>query len=206
MSKLPQTFSTRRIEALSDSIFAFAMTLLVVDLVAPHLGAGTNKALADALKEALPLLLTFVISFLLLGSMWSVHARQFEFIKRADRRLVFINNLRLMAVVLVPFSTSLLNDYPDITLGAIWLPLNFAIITAITSYEWWYATTKRNYSEGLTREEINVANRRNLATILLSVVITVMTTVLHSYAMLLFFCVPLVMRIAEKGTSQEAGL
>ena len=119
-NKDPQRFSTRRLEALTDGVFAIAMTLLVLDLKVENLGeAATNQQLWEALAGMQSNLISFIVSFLLLGSMWAVHVRQFEYIKQADRRFTMINTLRLLAVVFMPFTTSLAGAYPNIVLGRV---------------------------------------------------------------------------------------
>lgn len=64
-------YSTRRIEALSDGVFSIAMTLLVLDLSVASLGdITTNQQLLSALNSELSTnFVSFIISFLLLGSM-----------------------------------------------------------------------------------------------------------------------------------------
>ena len=112
------TFSTRRLEALTDGVFAIAMTLLVLDLTTSELGDLHSSAdLWNALLQESSGFISFGVSFLLLGSLWAVHTRQFEFIKSADRRMLFINNLRLFTVVLVPLTTSLSASYDSLALG-----------------------------------------------------------------------------------------
>ena len=64
--------SLERLSALSDGVFAVAMTLLVLDLKAPALGAhGSGHALAhDLLHNVAPRLLPYAMSFLTLGIFW----------------------------------------------------------------------------------------------------------------------------------------
>lgn len=90
----------------SNGVFAFAITLLVLDIKLP---AGTSKAdLGSALLSMWPNYLGFLISFLVIGLYWSVYIRLFREIVRTDRGLVILN---LLFIVVIPFSTSLISLY-----------------------------------------------------------------------------------------------
>jgi uncharacterized membrane protein len=100
-------FSTRRLEALTDGVFAIAMTLLVLDLAVPNIDTVKNSAdLWSALGPLSGNIISFSISFAILAIMWGIHVRQFDGIKRIDERVLNYNNLRLFIVVLIPFTTS----------------------------------------------------------------------------------------------------
>jgi uncharacterized membrane protein len=93
----------------SNGVFAFAITLLVLDIKLP---ASTSKAsLGSALIAMWPNYLAFLISFLVIGLYWSVYIRLFKEIIRTDRRLVILNLLYLLFIVVIPFSTSLISLY-----------------------------------------------------------------------------------------------
>jgi uncharacterized membrane protein len=93
----------------SNGVFAFAITLLVLDIKLP---AGTSKAeLRSVLLSMWPNYLGFLISFLVIGLYWSVYIRLFREIIRTDRGLVILNLLYLLFIVVIPFSTSLISLY-----------------------------------------------------------------------------------------------
>lgn len=118
MTDEERTLSPRRLEAFSDGVFAIAATLLVLDLSVENLGAITsNDQLWRALGSISESLLSFVISFLLLCMLWMVHARQFEHVVRVDNTVLWLNCLRLLGVVLIPFTTSLNADFSGLLLG-----------------------------------------------------------------------------------------
>src|ERR1700737_1299223 len=107
--------SRNRIEALTDGVFAVAMTLLVLDIKVPEL--PQPMATDELLRQLLalwPKFLSYVISFVILGVYWVGHHVQLSFIRRADRPLLWINILFLLWVALVPFSTALLGEYAKI--------------------------------------------------------------------------------------------
>jgi uncharacterized membrane protein len=103
----PET-PTDRTESFSDGVFAVAITLLVLDLTVHSVPPG---GLADALARKWPHYVTFVVSFLTIGIIWSNHHSMFERISRVDRTLVLLNLLLLMSVTFIPFPTGLLASY-----------------------------------------------------------------------------------------------
>ncbi len=111
-SESSEGLSKHRIEALSDGIFAFAMTLLVLDVKLPHHPAVEAGQLAPTLLALWPKFFSYIMSFVVLGVFWVGQHSYAHFLKRTDRWFLWINLLFLMFVVGVPFSTDLLGDYP----------------------------------------------------------------------------------------------
>ena len=98
-----ERFSTRRMESLSDGVFGFAMTLLVLNIVVPTITSiRTDGQLWQALQSQQRGFISFVIAFFILAAMWSLHVRQFELLDKVDRRFLFINNVRLLLAILFP--------------------------------------------------------------------------------------------------------
>jgi len=134
--------SKQRIEALSDAIFAFAMTLLVLDIKIPRMAEAliTQDALARTLLELWPKLISFVMSFVILSLFWIAHHSYSHFLKRVDRWFLWINLLFLMVVVFVPFSTDLLGDYPGQRIAAMIYGGNIIALGLTLYWQWQYAT------------------------------------------------------------------
>jgi uncharacterized membrane protein len=114
-----------RLAALSDGIFAVAMTLLVLNIAIPTVGVAAHTqqpiwadgALAseatvwNALVPLGPHLLTYLMSFLTLGIFWAGQQTQLNYFSRSDHRLTWIHLVFLLAVVFMPFSTALLAEF-----------------------------------------------------------------------------------------------
>ncbi len=101
--------SLDRLAALSDGIFAVAMTLLVLNLHVPESGApASEQAIWNLLVRLSPSLLAYSMSFLTLGIFWVGQQTQLHRFARSDRWLTWIHLVFLMAVTLMPFSTELL--------------------------------------------------------------------------------------------------
>ena len=95
-----------RMESFSDGVFAFAATLLVVDLA---LGPGST-ALQKVL-HAWPGYVAYIVSFLTIGAAWLAHTALTDRLARADPLLLRLNLLLLLAVVFLPFPTRLIAEY-----------------------------------------------------------------------------------------------
>jgi uncharacterized membrane protein len=101
-----------RLAALSDGVFAVAMTLLVLDLRAPAAEAiHSEHDLLLALTALAPRLVTYLMSFLTLGIFWIGQQAQLDRLVRSDRALTWVHLVFLCAVTLVPFSTALLAEH-----------------------------------------------------------------------------------------------
>jgi uncharacterized membrane protein len=116
--------SVERLAALSDGIFAVAMTLLVLDLRVPAAEAvHSEHDLWRGLVGFAPRLLMYMMSFLTLGIFWVGQQTHLNYLARSDRRFSWIHIGFLFAVSLMPFSTSLLAAFPAyrVALLAYWL-------------------------------------------------------------------------------------
>lgn len=191
-----ELYSTRRIEALSDGVFAIAMTLLVLNLNVPSIaGQATETKLWQALSSMSTNLADFVVSFLLLGSAWAVHMRQFEFIRYGDRHLTMINTLRLLVVVFIPFTTSLAGDYTGLLLAKILLPINFFLLGVVSAWQWGYACKhQKSFAPDLTAEEMRHGKLRNTIFLFVSAVVVLLSFFIGTWAFLLFFALPVLVR------------
>lgn len=104
--------SKGRVEALTDGIFAIAMTLLVLELKVPDLPktAPPHELLARLAEEA-PVFLGFFFSFLYCGLLWFFHHLAMHFFRHMQAALVWLNLLFLMSISILPFSCALLGHF-----------------------------------------------------------------------------------------------
>jgi uncharacterized membrane protein len=121
-----------RIEALTDGIFAVAMTLLVLDIKPPvHLRFETSEALVDHLSVLEHSFVMYAISFVVLAMFWLGHHLQFHFVRHVDRQLLWINLLFLLLAVVVPFSTNLVGDHGHLQLPVVLYAVNLLVLTLL---------------------------------------------------------------------------
>jgi uncharacterized membrane protein len=101
-----------RVLAFSDGVFAIAMTLLVVGIAVPTLSEGDSvDELADALNDLTSSIISFFISFAVIGRYWVAHHAFFSLLARMDRGLLGTNLTYLAFVAFLPFPTALLGKY-----------------------------------------------------------------------------------------------
>jgi uncharacterized membrane protein len=131
-----------RLEGLSDGIFAFSMTLLVlgVDLPDKAMIVQSNEYAIHILLSLGSDFFHYVLAFLILGAIWLSHHTNFHFIRYVDNIFVWINLITLMFVALLPFSTSFSGDFPGASLGAIVFDVNLFAISMGLFFQWLYAT------------------------------------------------------------------
>lgn len=188
MTDQPRLLSPRRLEAFSDGVFAIAATLLVLDLSVDHLGSiSSNDQLWRALGDISESLISFVISFLLLCMLWMVHTRQFEYITRVDDTVLWLNSLRLLGVVLIPFTTSVNADFSGLLLGRVVLPLNFLWVLVLDWALWRYVTTSpRGLLGEISDDELRASSGRALGAVITGIVVLVLAPFIGSWAFLAF--------------------
>lgn len=150
------SLSTARIETLADGVFAIVMTLLVFGIVVPAQEQVNELGLTGALLTLVPNLISYFISFVILGVFWVGHHNQFFYIKRSDRTLLWINIAFLMFVALVPFSAGLLSRYGSEQISVIIYDINL-ILCGLTLYWHWLYGTRDNH---LTHIPVDPAIRR----------------------------------------------
>ena len=102
--------SFERVVFFSDAVFAIVITLLVLELKVPHITEHTDSALRHALVELFPRVMGFVVSFLIIGLMWTEHHRIFRYIDNYNAGLLWRNLLLLLCVSFVPFPTALFSE------------------------------------------------------------------------------------------------
>jgi TMEM175 potassium channel family protein len=133
-------FGLERLIFFSDAVFAIAITLLVLEIRLPV----TNEKLTDAqlLNQLLGIwhkYLSFLISFLVIGTFWIGHHRKFRFIKGYDSTLILLNLLMLMLIAFIPFPTSIIGEYSNRT-ATIFYAITMTIASLFSWAIWWHAS------------------------------------------------------------------
>jgi uncharacterized membrane protein len=133
--------NVERLAALSDGIFAVAMTLLVLDLRVPAREAiHSEHDLWRALIVLSPRLLVFLMSIMTNGIFWVGQQTQLNYFARADRNLAWIHIAFLCAICLTPFSTSLLAEFIQYRTALLLYWFNILLLGLTLYWSWSYAT------------------------------------------------------------------
>jgi uncharacterized membrane protein len=133
--------SLERLAALSDGIFAVAMTLLVLDIHIPSAEAVHSEgALFQALAALAPQWIAYLMSFLTLGIFWAGQQTQLNHLREGSRDLTWIHLAFLFAITLMPLTTRLLAEFIEYRSALLLYWLNVLLPGAMLYWSWTYAT------------------------------------------------------------------
>lgn len=132
---LAQFPGTARIEAFSDGVIAIIITIMVLELRVPKLAeAFSHEEFWQEMAGFWPKLMTYAMSFIIVGIFWVNHHGFFHMLKKSDGKLLWYNNFLLFCLSLIPFGTAFLGEHPTsveavmifggiLALGALSFPL-----------------------------------------------------------------------------------
>ncbi len=129
-----------RLEAVTDGVFAIALTLLVLDIKVPiSESIQTEKDIIHALGTLTPKFLSYFLSFITLGIFWTAHSAHYTFIEHSDRHLNWLCLFFLLFVSVLPFTTAFLSEHIEfrISIALYWLNIFFLGLTMF--FHWVYA-------------------------------------------------------------------
>ena len=156
-----------RIISLSDGVFAFALTLLVLGLTVPVIATQglsdgqVSGILGARLQADWAKFLGYAFTFVMISVWWMVHLRTFRYIQRYDFVLMWLNMVVLLEVAVMPFVLQVFTTYTD-TQVAVALFAFMQMATGVTiNVLWRYAARgHRLIDPGLPADEIRYfANR-----------------------------------------------
>jgi uncharacterized membrane protein len=126
---------TDRLEAFSDGVIAILITIMVLELHVPE------ETTWSALREELPVLLAYVLSFVYLGIYWNNHHHMLTVVDRVSGGVLWANLHLLFWLSLVPFLTGWMseNDFPPVPTAA----YGIALLAAALAYYLLQATLLR---------------------------------------------------------------
>lgn len=156
--------SVRDLTTFSDALFAFVITLLVIDVRVPEI-PSTSLNLSFELTNLIPQFVGFILTFLIGCMYWLSYHRVMHRIRAVDGRLIFLNTLFLMCVVLLPFTNDLLGRYPLIATSATTEASVLASMGVILGVMWIHASSgHRLIDKELSEKFIRSLTRRLLFT------------------------------------------
>jgi uncharacterized membrane protein len=145
--------SVERLAALSDGIFAFAMTLLVLDLRVPALEAvHSEHDLWHGLTALAPRLVMYLMSFLTLGIFWVGQQTQLNHLASSNIRLSWIHIVFLFFVTITPFSTALLAEFTSYRIALIVYWLNILLLGSTLYISWGCAVRSKLVKDDIPQE------------------------------------------------------
>lgn len=157
-----------RLIGLSDALFATVLTLLVLDLRIPETLTANGANVNTFVKWLGPHLFGYLLTFLVAGTYWIAHHRNFDHIIRYDRALLGYNLLFLLFIGFLPFTTASVSG--GSTQGSefrfFWsiYAANMALAGLMLQLTWAYAVSHHLVSVGTSRRQNRYISIRQLVT------------------------------------------
>lgn len=151
-----------RLEALTDGVFAIAITLLAIEIGVPHIESSSGADLRDAVLDQWPSYAAYTVTFFLIGAYWMNHHRMFRLLTGVTHRFLLLNIFFLMAIAIIPFPNAVLAEYltePDLR-GVAAAVYGVAMIALAVMFNlvWWHVARHPS----LLRPDCDMASLRKV--------------------------------------------
>jgi len=192
--------SKNRLETLFDAIFAFAMTLLVTGFVVDPIPASDASALLPGYIAAMrPEFYSFLIAFFVLASFWLVHHPQFHYVQTVDPALVWLTLLILAFTVMMPFTTNVSGDYPDVQVAVVLFHTNLFILGVLFFAHWFYLVNNPHLTAvNISKKDAAYGLHRAMVAPLMSLLGLIISFVSPSWSMATYLLIPPLLYINQR--------
>jgi uncharacterized membrane protein len=131
-----------RLFALTDGVYAIALTLLAIELVLPAASEHLHgEALLESILDSWPKVLAFLTSFSLIGLFWHGNHRAFHYLRRYDSNLDLLMLLDLLCIAFIPFPTAIVGEHISDPVAQVFYFATILVTGLVTMALWWYATS-----------------------------------------------------------------
>ncbi|UZE46678.1 TMEM175 family protein [Rhodopseudomonas sp. P2A-2r] len=141
-------FEMRRLEALSNTIFGVAMTLLAYNLPKAS-GLSAAPDWTELARTYAPHVVPLMLSFIIAGVFWFSHQRRLAMAPQAGRGVVFLNLLFLLSIIVLPATNGLYGNLRDSTVVAVLYGLHLTVIAALNAVLWLLALRGQRHFDTL---------------------------------------------------------
>jgi len=181
-----------RIEALTDGVYAIAMTLLALNLTIPEIIEEMNDTRVREMLSSLMIKLDdYFLSFMFLAIFWIIHNEQMRFVRKADRFFLWLQILCLVFVVLIPTSTSLVAYYGGLQISDVVFEMNILIISLLYLASWQYILRNPRLSEEAPdRRAMDREKAKTLLIVIFSVIAMIVSFISPGWSTTLYFLLP----------------
>lgn len=93
-----------RLEAFSDGVLAIIITIMILEIKVP------KESTFESLKPLIPVVLSYVLSFVYVGIYWNNHHHMFQVAKKVNGSILWGNLFLLFWLSLIPFATSWIGE------------------------------------------------------------------------------------------------
>ncbi len=185
-------YKLSRLEALTDGVFAIAMTILVLAIDIPEINSlNEGSRLHNSILAQSNQLLNYLISFLLLAIFWTINHRQFRLLAKTNKQHIWINIFSLIFICLVPYTTSLKSAFPNDWMSNLYFNLNMLFIGFVYMFNWKYVIA---HSALLIRKlkpnEIKNGKVRTLIFVLIAAIASICSFIIPNMSSSIYFLIP----------------
>ncbi len=181
---------TGRIEAFSDGVLAIIITIMVLELKAPE------EVSLKALLPELPVLLSYVLSFVYVGIYWNNHHHLFQVTERVNGKILWANLHLMFWLSLIPFTTSWIGEHHLTDAPVALYGIN--LIMASMAYNiLQYVIIKEHGSEFVLKKALGTFNKEKLS-MAIYIIGLVLSHILPWAAMCCFVIVAIIWLIPDK--------
>lgn len=155
--------SISRFEAFSDGVFAIVITLLAIEMQHPNFSTVHSfGSFLSSMAQVLPRIGSFVISFLLVGTLWLNHHSLYHFLKKVDRPSLLLNLLLLMSISFLPYTTSIAGEHSHSHYAVALYGFSLFLVGVFWNILWHYIVKKfLRPDAAVDRRQLKKANRWN---------------------------------------------
>ena len=148
-----------RLEAFSDGVLAIIITIMVLEMKAPE------ESGFDALFMILPVFLSYLVSFIYIGTYWNNHHHLFQITEQVNGKVLWSNLHLLFWLSLIPFATSWIGEnhiesWPVAFYGIILLMSGFA-------YNFLEYKIIENHPDDFTLNQVRRGSKKGITSIAL---------------------------------------
>jgi uncharacterized membrane protein len=138
----PPPISDGRLISLSDGVFAFAMTLMVITLDVPKPDSVTTAELPRAVQKQWPEFFGYFLTFWIIATYWFVHRRFFRQIVSEDAVVGWLNIAFLFCIVFLPYPTDMMGDFNQSQFALVFYATTMIVSSAVLSVLWEYSRAR----------------------------------------------------------------
>lgn len=198
VSAVSMTRDPDRLVLFTDAVVAIAVTLLILPLVdAVTQTRAENLGAVHVITDHKTQIYTFLLSFVVIARFWLTHHRVFEHVKAYSSRLIQLNMIWLLCIVILPFPTDIVGNYPSDRFTA---GLYIGMILLLSLCQTGLTLLIRGHKE-LERDDNPVSRREVFGSVVFSVLglvaflLAALVPGVNFYALFVLFLAPICVRI-----------
>lgn len=179
-------FQIERIALFSDAVFAIAITLMIIEVKAPHLphDVPLNDAIS-AVLELVPSFVGIILSFYLIGVFWLRHHQLLRYMSSYNTKMLHLNLTFLLTIIFIPFSTAFVfeNLASNSPVPMILYNINY-IVATLTAYRLfvYVLNPANNLRAEDANEDVAALKKEMLFPILVYVLVIILAMITPSFA------------------------